>query len=191
MTTKIRTVLLTGFFFFALLTDLQAQAQIPKDSVNNVYSYQGVVKVDSATKQQLYFKAKAWILKTLKSTDNIVELDDKEFNSITASGTIIMNKIGGNGPFSSSLDDAKLNFKVIVQFKEGKLKYAFENFTYSASRLVQGKYKGAVSSALENLDLDKKEKEQVLNDVAAKMNILITSFKTDISNTLSKPKNDW
>lgn len=191
MTRRIRTTLLTGLFFFGLLTGLQAQSQIPIDSATGAYAYQGIVKVDSATKQQLYAKAKAWVLKTLKSSDNMVELDDKEFNSITGSGTIIMNKVGGSGFMSYVYDDAKLNFKATFQFKEGKVKYTFDNFSYSANKMFNGAYNGAVLSPLDNLDLGKKEKEQVLKDASSKMNSLVSSFTSDISATTNKLKDDW
>jgi hypothetical protein len=195
MTTKIRTTLLTAFFFFGLLIGLQAQTQIPKDSVTGAYSYQGIIKVDSASKQQLYAKTKAWVLKTLKSSDNMVDLEDKEFNSMTGSGTIIMNKAGGGGIVSYVYEDAKLNFKATFQFKDGKVKYKFDNFTYSANKMIKNlanaSFVGAVLSSLENLDLGKKEKEQILNDASSKMSSLVNSFSTEVSATSNKLKDDW
>lgn len=195
MTTKIRSTLLTAFLFLGLLTGLRAQTQIPKDSTTGAYSYQGIIKIDSASKQQLYATTKAWVLKTLKSSDNMVELDDKEFNSITGSGTIIMNKVGGGRLVSYVYENAKLNFKATFQFKEGKVKYTFSNFSYSADKMIKNltnaSYVGAVLSPLDNLDLGKKEKEQILNDVSAKMSSLINSFTTELSMTSSKSKDDW
>jgi hypothetical protein len=101
---KTKAIIISAMLVFFAFGS-KAQSQPPKDPATGAYIYQDVVIVDSATKQQLYTKAKSWILKTLKSGDNIIQLDDKHFNSITGSGTIIMNKIG-TGFMSYSYDNA-------------------------------------------------------------------------------------
>lgn len=189
MTTKIKTTLLTAFFFFGLLTGLQAQ--IPKDSVTRTYSYQGVIKVDSASKQQLYQKTRQWILENLKSGDNIVALDDKEFNSLNASGTILLDK-QYFGPFgANSYADAKLNFKATFQFKDGRFKYSFDNFSYSADLNSQTGFVRTVSAVLENLNIEAKIKKAVFADVDSKMKNLILLLSKSVSVESGSKSNDW
>jgi len=187
-----KAILFSGLMLVLAFQSSVAQTQIPKDSVTGLYSYQGVVKVDSVSKEQLYSRAKAWILKTLKSSDNMVELDDKDFNSITGSGTIITDRIrGGGGPFAYTYENAKLNFKVTAQFKDGRLKYSFDNFSYAADKMFNGHYNGAVLSTLEHLDLPKKEKEAILNDAAEKMKMLVGSFTNEVSKVNAANKENW
>jgi hypothetical protein len=165
-------------------------AQIPKDSISGQYAYQGLVKVDSATKQQLYTNAKNWILKTLKSVDNMVELDDKEFNAITGSGTILLDK-QNSGPYS--YQNGKLNFKLLVQFKDGRLKYTFQNFTYwgEVYMFMQTTALKTVNSSLEELELPGKGKNNVIENVNEKMKSLVNSFASDVSKAGSVKKDDW
>jgi hypothetical protein len=192
MDSKIRIILFTALYVFGLMTTLKAQIQIPKDSATGKYSYQGIIKVDSANKQELYSKAKTWVLRTLKSSDNMIELDDKDYSTIIGSGTIIMNNAGYSGMLSYSFENGKLNFKVIFQFKDGKVKYTFDNFSYSANKVFNVSYKeGEILSPLENLDLNKKAKEQVLQDASTKMNTIVSSFTSEILTTKNKPKDDW
>lgn len=191
MKTPAITAFLMYIFAFGLGTALKAQPAIPKDSVSGNYSYQDVIKVDSVSKEQLYKRAKAWVLKSLKSSDNILELDDKEFNAITSGGTIPLTRIGTSGFMSYVYDDAKLTFKATIQFKDGKVRYTFDNFSYSANKMFNGAYNGALSSTLENLELTGKTKEQALTDIASKMTALIKSFTADITAKSNKSQDDW
>jgi hypothetical protein len=171
-----------------LTKQVYGQTEIPRDTISSLYNYEGVVTADSITKQQLYTNAKNWILKTLKSNDNIVNLDDKEYNSITGSGTILLEDRIGNAGVTYS--NTKLNFKITIQFKEGKYKYSFVNFTYSAEKRL-GNYNGTVVVPLEGLDIGKKATALVLKDVSMKMKILVESLIAANSKASQKAKDNW
>jgi hypothetical protein len=79
----------------------------------------------------------------------------------------------------------------LVQFKDGRLKYEFSNFTYSADKYFNGHFNGTVLSPLESPDLGKKEKDIVLNDAAEKMKTLVASFTADVSKTSATNKDNW
>ncbi|MCP3929503.1 MAG: DUF4468 domain-containing protein, partial [Bacteroidetes bacterium] len=44
--------------------------------------YQEVVQTDSLTKAEIYLNAKNWMIENLKSSDNMVQLDDQENNQL-------------------------------------------------------------------------------------------------------------
>jgi len=160
------------------------QTQLPKDPETGSYAYQGKIQVDSVSKQTLYLNAKSWVVRTLKSSDNMLELDDKEFNTLVASGTVILdNDASGN--------DRKLNFKLAVAFKDGKFKYSFENFTYVGS-VIAGPFISAAptQSSLEDLKGTAKTKENILSKVDATMKNLEKSFVSAVKKSTLK-KDDW
>ncbi|MES2619801.1 MAG: DUF4468 domain-containing protein [Bacteroidota bacterium] len=167
-----------------------AQTAIPRDTSTGLIAYQGVVKDDSVAKEELYARAKSWILKTLKSSDNMVQLDDKDFNSITGSGTILLDK-KSSGPYS--YQNGKLNFKLTVQFKDGRLRYTFENFTYwgEVFALMQSTPMKTVNSGLEELTLPGNGKKSVMDNVDEKMKALVLSFTNAVSKANAAQKDDW
>jgi hypothetical protein len=183
-----KTLLLFCLSAFCFCT--QAQLVIPKDSISGLYTYQDVVKIDSTTKQQLYQKTRSWILENLKSADNIIDLDDKQQNTLNASGVLLLDK-QYFGPFgATSYANAKLSFKVSFQFKEGRFKYTFSNFIYTADLNSKNGFVRVITSSLEELSVDPKVKEPVLNDVNTKMQALLLHLKKFVSSN-NPTESDW
>ena len=91
MTTKIRTTLLTAFFFFGLLIGLQAQTQIPKDSVTGAYSYQPAANYNGADAFIVQVRDPSGATVTQRVDITVVAQNDKQrfsFNAVSKSARV-------------------------------------------------------------------------------------------------------
>ena len=96
---------------------------IPKDEETGKFKYQKVVQAEGLTQAEIYERAKNWVLRTLKSGDNIIDLDDDKNESINATGNILLKD--QTNIYTKNV----LNFKFNVYVKEGRFKVIVENFT--------------------------------------------------------------
>jgi hypothetical protein len=121
---------LTIFLFVTVFLLTQTvKAQFPKDSTTGKVKYSGIVDLSGSSKEKIYKKAKAWIVSTLKSADNIIELDDVNMDKLVATGTTIVDSLKLPYVYKDSFSrNSYINFKFIILIKEGRLKYTVENF---------------------------------------------------------------
>lgn len=119
ITTTLLTVLTTISFSFG-----QTKAPIPM--VDKKVNYSEVVTVDSSSKKDvLYGKSKLWFANTFKSSNNVVQLDDKENGIILGKGTIIKNEVKGLTNIRKTW-----NFTIKIQVKDGKYKAEIYDINY-------------------------------------------------------------
>jgi hypothetical protein len=123
--------LLTTLSLLLLHVLVQAQdTQLPIDAESGLVKYTKVVECPNMSKEDIYEKAKFWIVSTLKSGDNMVELDGEQSDKIVGTGNLRLDKLD-NGVGREDYyyyKEAFLNFKFIVLVKDGKVKYSVENF---------------------------------------------------------------
>jgi hypothetical protein len=62
---------------FALKSYAQDEVTLPVDSSGNTV-YTEVINLDSTSKNDLYLRAKEWFAKTYKSSQSVIQMDDKE-----------------------------------------------------------------------------------------------------------------
>ncbi|KAA5536707.1 DUF4468 domain-containing protein [Taibaiella lutea] len=120
-----RVLLIATALFFAT-PNIKAQDKdeevktvlVSDDNATNYY-YEGIVPVEGVTKEEMFKRAKQWVLSTFKTEDNSAGFDEKEF-IIFNSPTIVLEK------FKSAPGDY-VNFKIKLSFKDGKYKFRFDN----------------------------------------------------------------
>ena len=117
------------FIAIALCSYWTASAQFPRDTESKKVVYTGVVELPNMSIKALHEKAKFWMVTTLKSGDNIVELGGSNSDKIVGIGNLVLNGIdlgieGRSQPGSTG----KLNFTFIILIKENKIKYIIRNF---------------------------------------------------------------
>jgi len=135
---------------------------------NGPYHYEKVWEVPGVSKDELYGRAKKWVLSNLKAGDQN-QLDDKDKNEIhTATLLFITQDIGG-------MRDQKLSFKLNFYFKEGKYRLEVGNFVYT------GMAANPRNTPLNNLNtpkyLTKKEQNKIYDAFDAIYLTLIRSLK--------------
>lgn len=102
-----------------LPTAMQAQSiQIPVDSATRKIDYQGVVKADGLTKDELYTRAREWFAKTFNSAKDVIQMDDKSAGKIIGKGA-------ANGSYFYLLTTIRftLYYTVSITVKDGRYRY--------------------------------------------------------------------
>lgn len=123
---KSLTLILT-LFVFSLTLKSQTIENIPYDSVTKTIKYEGVITLDSLSKDELYKRGREWMLRTLKSGDAQVSLSDDDKNSLTGTGNILLENEPGVFCYTT---DRGVNFKISVFFKDGRVKYLIEHVVF-------------------------------------------------------------
>jgi len=181
-----------------LLTNICVAQQLPINDKGEV-EYTEVVSVDGSLKKQLFDKAKFWIVSTLKSGDNMVELGGDNSDQIVGTGNLILENIKTGWDWNNldEVNNAYVNFKFIIFCKEGRYKYELSNILISYIYNEQGQDR-QVKSSLTNLNYPSYVTKQKVKDkfkantyltVDQALKKLITDFKSDMA-TESK-KDDW
>lgn len=177
--------------FFIFLLSFQANAQFPVDTKSGLVTFTDVIQLDGMSKDDIYKKAKFWIVSSLKSGDNMVELNGSNSDQIVGTGNISLN-VSEQGMKDFAIKESVLNFKFIVFCKEGKLKYKITNFDLAFVL----KNNDIVRTDLETIDLfpnanDKWQKnyeELVTETVTKDIQQLIKSFITEMN---ASNEDDW
>jgi Domain of unknown function (DUF4468) with TBP-like fold len=122
---KVLLIAMTLFFAIPIVKaqdkSEEAKTVLVKEDNSDNYYYEGVVPVEGVTKEEMFKRAKQWVLSTLKTGDNNIQFD--ESTSIINSSTILVKGKKGMG-YSP---DALINFKINIWFKEGKYKFRLDN----------------------------------------------------------------
>ncbi len=178
-----KTILTIVLFSLSLL----AFGQMPVDSASHHFVYTGVVKVDSLNVDAIFNSSKEWLVRHLKSSDNNVNLTDKESKSLTATGNIHLENRSGLCAYK----DINLNFKFSVFVKEGRYKYIVENFYCSYAKDCGQYGRTPESMPFEELDFGNSKKEKVYTEANTKMLELINDLEKFIKSKTGGKKDDW
>jgi len=109
------------------------------------YAFDSVVTADGLSKEQMFQRAKDWIISHFKTDDNNINYDAAG-SSITTTSTIVLNT--GSG-FNWSITHCVCNFKLNIQFKNGRYRFVFDNI------IVQAAYADGI---VETLNYDQVQK---------------------------------
>ncbi len=94
--------------------------------------YEEVVHVDStATKDELYTRARSWVRNTFNKKNSIIEVDDKASGEITASGIVDYRK--RKNYFGASCVEGPVRLTLSIYVKDGRYKYVFHSFDHKGS----------------------------------------------------------
>jgi len=105
----------------------EVKAQIPVDEATNKFKYQVKFAIADMSQEVIYGKAKDWIVRNLKSSDNIIALDDENKATITSSGNL---RLQNRAKLGCICKDALLNFKFTVKSEDGNFTIFVENFDH-------------------------------------------------------------
>lgn len=109
---KFKLVTLLLFCAFAS----HAIAQLPKDEKTGKVAFTNVVQLEEMSKDEIYQKAKMWVVSTLKSGDNMVELSGSNSDQIVATGNIKL-QLEKEDMKEYKITEGFMNFKFIVFVK--------------------------------------------------------------------------
>jgi hypothetical protein len=90
-----------------------------KEENSDSYYYEGIVPVEGVSKEEMFKRAKVWVLSNFKTGDVNSRIDETNL-TIFNSPTILVR------PAKAHNDDY-VNFKLNLFFKDGKYKFRFDN----------------------------------------------------------------
>ena len=189
-----KKLLLTLIISFSFVTFNDAQAQkekkksnedavvyeyLQKDSATGKYKYEELIQAEGISQKDIYQRAKAWIVRNLKSSDNMTQLDDATMSSLVATGFIGMAAYQG----------LSYGFKLSVYCKEGRYKVIIDNFNLNNSFLgISGPLEEPNNKKLLGPPLLKKS----MLEISEKNKAMIQDLKSTIaSGSIPGDKGDW
>ncbi len=166
-------------FFFSVLILLSVtfafgQNETPKLPIDNStgkIAYSGIVMVkDSASKDELFKRAKICFVHLFKSSNSVIQNEDKEAGTIIGKGIIKVSV----RTVTMILEGGYINFTLTVVTKDGRYKYTCTDFVHEGTL-----YLPSVGN-LEN-DRPRKWREKWWNSV-------LSQTDTEIQSTISSMK---
>ena len=122
-----KKLLLTSILFLAALSsfaqsELPPQNPMPTDSVTGKVIYKSIQKIDSASKDELYSRAKVWIATTFNSANDVIQLDDKTNGQIIIKGKYSFTITQNLGIAGANKYESYTPLNISIGLKEGKYK---------------------------------------------------------------------
>jgi|GEM_PF-3538149 hypothetical protein len=141
---RILTALLIVLPFLAMAADKQQfKSAVLTTDANGNLAYEKVVPA-SNNKAELYRKMRYWITANTSSSDLNTLFDDNNHEMIIVSPTLQLNDFKNN-----SVNTQKVSFKLILSFKDNKMRIQASNFNYFA---LVGNTLAPVSKPLQDID---------------------------------------
>jgi hypothetical protein len=98
-----------------------------QDKSTGEYYYEEVVTATGAGKEELYNRAKKWIVANMKTADNNIIFDDNGHTIVNATGIVLDKK----NFFTVIIQEGVMSFKFHVWCKDGRLKLRVDNIIYN------------------------------------------------------------
>jgi hypothetical protein len=173
-----------------LISVCSIQAQIIEDfntdEKGNI-NYSKVIDVTNKSKEELYSISKIFFVNNFNSANKVIQLDDKENNTIIGKGNAKILASAGMGVYSTMY----LNYSIKIESKDNKIRYEIYNFSFD------GQYGNApVDGWFDKKMYYKKNgkpkniNEQVKEQTLDVINSLELSLKNQFTIDPTKPK-DW
>lgn len=184
-----------ALMLFSLITlfavDVFAQDDVEilkKDDATGDFYYEEVVTADGLKQDELFKRAKAWILANLKTGDNNITFDDKNYSTVNTGAM----KVKTLKSMSLVIHDGYFDFKFHVWCKDGRYKLRLDNVMFYV--VVSQTMQGTTSRTYSYTELkDKKLDQHLKKDANSKLSSLATIFKQDMAKSAAEVKqnNDW
>lgn len=113
---------------FSLIISQSAFCQLSFDSTKKELIYSEVVQSPNNSSNQIYLNINEWFAKTYNSSNNVIQLNDKENGKIIGKGGFTISPIYQWGNIKTP-QTFFVNYTLTLQIKDGKYKYEFSNIT--------------------------------------------------------------
>lgn len=139
---------------------------------------EGIVSADDLSKDELYEVSRVWLTQNMKSADGQILLDDDDKSKIVSTGNVLLEKYAGTSIVRS------LNYKLSMFFKEGRMKYVFENIVISADN----SHTALDDYMSERIGKKKKKFQLEIDEVLAK---LISKYENQLKSGKNSEFENW
>lgn len=156
-----------------------------KDEVSGDSYYEEVVTAPNLKADELFKRAKTWILANMKTDDNNITFDEKEMTIVNAAAM----KVDQKNFFTYAILDGIMDFKYHVWCKDGKYKLRVDNIGYHLL-LGSGNDKTTKTESYNELK-DNKYSRHLKSQAEEKLWGLVTVFKKAMESEAKQDKKDW
>ncbi len=169
-------------------TTLLIAQDLPIDNETGKITFTEVVYVDDSTttKDELYSLAREWFAKTFKSSQSVLQMDDKELGKLIGKANFSINR-------TAYLTDSYVDFTISIYLKDGRYKYQITDFNHVSYK--SGFSGGAIESKKPdcgNFNMMKKGWLQVKQQTKTTVEALIIDLKETMNNkSISSDNEDW
>ena len=168
--------------FFSLMFFYAQCQDMPLNKDNGEYEYSNVIAVPAVTFDKLYYEARIWLLITLISNDNMMQLSDPDKKILIASGYINLDP-------RPDMANCTVNFKIILEFKDGKCKYTITNFWHKYYQAGLAEIRSSLNLIRTNNWDGVPVKQAIQDKIREEINSKITSMLASLELALRKSAN--
>jgi hypothetical protein len=189
---KILLVLIT-LLLFHISSKAQEVLKFKKDETSGSYYYEEVDTLNNVSQADMFKKAKAWVMATMKTGDNNIIFDEKEYSLVNSASIKVDPKRFSN----HGIEDGRIDFKFRVWIRDGRYKFRIDNISYD---LLMGNgfnvmtrawtYHSSKSEVYGELE-DDKWGRYLKEQTAEKLSNLILAFKNAMHSGATEEKSNW
>ncbi len=181
--------LLLAFGFTAIAKEKEEFKEIvTKDEATGEYYYEAVVPVEGIAKEEMFKRAKTWVLSNLKTSDNNINADEKDL-SIINTASVVLDQTKGWG---WAITSGNIDFKLNVLFKDGRYKVRFDNIVINAMYVTgAGTSLQTISYTQYAKQRENKAARKFKQMVNEKMLAVAGGLEQAVRNGDSSSKKDW
>lgn len=147
--------------------------------------YTDVVQIDSAKKEELFNRAKAWFVSEYKSANDVLQMQDKDAGIIIGKG---MFKAGLNMGIMVGYQIVDVYHTVKIYIKDGKYKYEITDlngkYYSSPSKYSSGGFNDMPIGNV-TIPMNKKNYRKFLESIDESIKSIISSLKLAMSKSLT------
>ncbi len=163
--------------------DEEYKVVVVKNAATGDYVFENVVNVEGVTKEEMFTRAKKWIIANFKTSDNNIQFDEANM-SITNTATVVLKAASG---FNWAITSGLVNFKLNLQFKDGRYKFVFDNIA------VQCAYSDGI---VETINYDQAQRNnKPAKHIRKEVNEKLLAIEMQLENTIKtggdKAKDNW
>jgi hypothetical protein len=159
----------------------------PVDSATGLITYTAVVRVDSATKDELYSRALRWYAATFPSASAAIDIGDRTSGFIESEdgvhlGAAYRNKRGG------LVAHGRIEFKLVIECREGRYRYRLDEVIHRGPPCIS-----------QQLEVEKNDPmcqwqwvwDSVRGEASQSLSMLISSLKKAMETPPVGSSGDW
>lgn len=171
--------------------DREVAPEMPIDKETKLISYTEVVQLEGTpTKDELYERAKEWFARYYKSSNNVLQIDEKENGKLVGKAALRVYIRSMGADYEGGI----VSYTISVYVKEGRYKYEITDFVHNGQqRTKEGMEIKGRGPAEVFLSPDSKLQGKLfgyyLNQIDAASKDAITSLKEAMAK--GKKSNNW
>lgn len=159
-----------------VLVSLVAKSQ----TTDSLFQFKSIDSA-SGTKDQLYLKAKSFIVKTFNSAKDVIQMDDEDNGIVVCKGLLTPYINAGFGMQSEQY----VNFTITLNVKDNKYRCVLSDFIHNGFGTLGNSAGGDMNSDKASGGIGKKQWDKIKAATAVDAQAFLSSLKVDMEKPLA------